>query len=157
MNFRCAVYAHLMKQILVIACILSACELSGAESRVRMQDLPEAVQRTVKEQTKTAKLRGLTKEVENGQTFYEAETMLDGKTRDVLIDKSGAVVEVEEATSMAAVPAPVQKAFTAAAAGGKVLSVETVTKGSVTSYEATIQKGGKKSEVAVNADGTLKK
>ena len=29
------------------------------ETHVRMQDLPEAVQRTVKEQTKSAKLRGL--------------------------------------------------------------------------------------------------
>ena len=146
-----------MKQALAVACTLSAFVVSGAESRVRMQDLPEAVQRTVKQQTKTAKLRGLAKQVEDGQTFYEAETVLNGKARDVVIDAAGAVAEVEEATSLASVPGPVQKAFVSAAGGGKVLTVETVTKGSVVSYEATIQKGGKKSEIAVNGDGTLRK
>jgi len=83
--------------------------LFGAETRVRMQDLPETVQRTVKEQTKSAKLRGLAKEIENGQTFYEAEMVVDGKTRDVLIDSKGTVVEIEEATALANVPEPVQK------------------------------------------------
>jgi uncharacterized membrane protein YdfJ with MMPL/SSD domain len=44
-----------------------------------------------------------------------------------------------------------------AAQNGKVLKVETVTKGSAVSYEAVVSKNGKKSEVAVEADGTIKK
>ena len=130
--------------------------LFAQETPVRMQDLPEAVQRTVKEQTKSAKLRGLAKEVEKGQTFYEAETLVNGKTRDVLIDAKGNVVEIEEATALADLPEPAQKAFKAAAGRGKIITVERLTKGSVVSYEATINKAGKKSEVAVNADGSPK-
>lgn len=140
-----------------MCCAVSLAVLFGAETRVRMQDLPEPVQKTVKEQTKTAKLRGLAKEVENGETFYEAETIVNGKTRDVLIDVKGTVVEVEEATTLASIPEPAQKAFRTAAGTGKIVKLETVTKGSVVSYEAVIRKGGKRSEVAVSADGALKK
>ena len=85
--------------------------LVAAETNVQMKDLPPAVQKTVQEQTRNAKLRGLAKEVENGKTFYEAETTVNGKSRDVLIDPSGAVVEVEEATDLATIPEPARKAF----------------------------------------------
>ena len=78
----------------------SSVALWAAETRVQMQDLPEPVQKTVQEQTKNAKLRGLAKEVENGQTYYEAETIVNGKSRDILIDPSGTIVEVEEATEL---------------------------------------------------------
>jgi len=129
--------------------------LVAQETKVKMKDLPPAVQKTVQEQTRTAKLRGLSKEVENGKTFYEAETTVNGKSRDVLIDPEGKVVEVEEATTLDAIPEPARKAFQQQAGStGKVLTVETVTKGSVVDYEAVIQKGGKKSEVAVHADGS---
>ena len=115
--------------------------LVAQETKVQMKDLPPAVQKTVQDQTRTAKLRGLAKEIENGKTFYEAETTVNGKSRDVLIDPSGAVVEVEEATTLAAIPEPARKAFQQhAGAAGKILSVETVTRGSAVSYEAVIQK-----------------
>jgi uncharacterized membrane protein YkoI len=130
---------------------LASLALFASEKRVQMKDLPEPVQKTVQEQTKTAKLRGLAKEIENGKTFYEAETTAGGKSRDILIDPTGAIVEVEEAATLANIPEAAQTTFKAAAGSGKILSVETVTKGSVVSYEAVVQKGGKKSEVAVNA------
>ena len=135
---------------------LATVALYSSETRVQMKDLPEAVQRTVKEQTKTAKLRGLAKEIEDGKTFYEAETTLNGKSRDILIDTTGAVVEVEDAVSLNSLPEAARKAIQAKAGSGKILTVESVTKGSVVSYEAVVQKNGKKSEVAVNADGSSK-
>lgn len=141
-------------------CRIAVCAfptLLASETRVQMKDLPKPVQKTVQEQSKAAKLRGLSREVENGKTFYEAETTVDGKSRDILIDATGAIVEVEEATNLQSIPDAVQKAFKTAAGSGKILKVETVTRGPVVSYEAVIQRGGKKSEVAVNADGSIKK
>lgn len=129
----------------------------AAESRVQMKDLPEAVQKTVKRETASAKLRGLAKVVENGQTFYEAETTVNGVARDILIDPQGRVVEVEEATSLAKIPPAAQGKIRAVTGTGKILSVERVTRGSRVTYEAAIQKDGKKSEVAVNEDGTTVK
>jgi uncharacterized membrane protein YkoI len=129
----------------------------AAEKKVKLADLPAPVQKTVQEQTKSATLKGLSKEVENGKTFYEIETMANGKSRDLLVDPSGEIVEVEEATTLDSVPAPVKATLEKAAQKGKILTVETVTKGSAVSYEAVVSKNGKKSEVAVEADGTIKK
>lgn len=143
-----------MLRLITIA-VTFATALAGSETRVQMKDLPAPVQKTVREQTRNAKLTGLSKEIEHGKTNYEAETMANGKSRDVLIDPSGAIVEVEEAIELSATPAPVQKAFQqSAGAAGKILKVESSTRGSNVSYEAVIQKNGKKSEVAVNADGS---
>ena len=131
--------------------------LGAAEKKLKLADLPAPVQKTVQEQTKSAELKGLSKEVENGKTLYEVETMANGKSRDLLVDTSGQIVEVEEAATLESVPAAVKAALEKAAVKGKILKVETVTKGSAVSYEAVVSKNGKKSEVAVEADGTIKK
>jgi len=141
----------------MIVLLFCSATLFAAETRVQMKDLPEVVQKTVKQETANAKLRGLAKEVENGQTLYEAETIVNGATRDILIDPQGVIVELEEATSLAKIPPAAQSALKALAGTGKILSVEKVTKGSRVTYEASIQKSGKKSEVAVNEDGTTAK
>jgi hypothetical protein len=99
----------------------------------------------------------LSKEDERGKTFYEAETMRNGKSRDILIDPAGAVVEVEEEIGLDSLPAPAKAAIEHRAERGKILKVESVTSAGAVHYEATINKGGKKSEIAVNADGTIHK
>jgi hypothetical protein len=150
-----AVERCLMKATLLV--VLLTCAAIAAEKPVKMKDLPAAVQKTVQEQIQGADLKGLSKEVENGKTFYEAETMRDGKSRDILMDTSGQIVEVEEATTLESVPAPVRTALQKAARKGKIVKVETVTKGGVVSYEAVVSKNGKKSEVALSGDGAIKK
>ncbi len=129
-----------------------------ADTKVKMEDLPPAVQKAVKEQTKSAALVGLSKEVEKGKTMYEVETKVNGKSRDLLLDSTGAVVEVEEEVDLSSVPAAAKAAIEKKAAGGTIKKVETVTKGSSVSYEAAIKtKAGKNIEVGVNADGSVHK
>jgi len=142
-----------MRALYILMAVMAISALS-AEKKIRIQDAPAAVQAAVKEQTKNATLVGLTKEVENGQTLYEAETKMDGKTRDVLIDGNGAVVAVEQEVALASVPSPAKAAIEKKATGGKVTKVEAITKGSTVTYEAAITKAGKKSELVVAADGT---
>jgi uncharacterized membrane protein YkoI len=125
----------------------------AAEKKLKLADLPAPVQKTVHEQTRNAELKGLSKEVENGKTFYEIETIANGKSRDLLVDSTGQIVELEEATTLESVPTAVKAAL---APKGKIMKIETVTKGSTVSYEAVVSKNGKKSEVAVEADGTIK-
>lgn len=119
-----------------------------------MRDLPEAVRKTVQEQSKGAALRGLSKEVENGQTLYEASLKVGGHGRDVLIDASGAVVEVEEEVTLASIPPAARDSLQKSATGGKLVKLESITKGNaVVAYEAAIKKAGKTSEVKVLPDG----
>ena len=91
----------------------------AAETKVKMQDLPAAVQNAVKEQTKDATLVGLNKETENGQTVFEVETKVNGRTRDLLLDKTGAVIEVEEEVDLNSIPAAAKEAIQKQAAGAR--------------------------------------
>jgi uncharacterized membrane protein YkoI len=124
-----------------------------SETKVTMRDLPAAVQAAVKEQSKGATLKGLTKEVENGQTRYEAELKVSGRTRDVTFDETGNIVSVEQEVSLASIPAPAQEAIKKSIGKGKLLLVENVTEGGTTFYEAHILKDGKEIEVKVDVAG----
>jgi hypothetical protein len=145
-----------MIRYLCIASVGLAVAFAG-ETSVKMKDLPPAVQKAVQEQTKGAQIKGLSKEVEKGKTMYEVETTLNGKSRDLLIDAAGTLVSVEEPVAIDAIPAAAKAALAKLAAGGKIKSVESVTKGQTVSYEAVIAKGSKKSEVVVGADGSVQK
>ena len=115
--------------------VLGASGASGADKKVQMKDLPAPVQQVVREQTKGAATVGLSEEREGGRVFYEVETKVNGRTRDLLVDSAGAIVEIEEEVLLDAVPPAVRSAFTAA---GKVLKVEAVTKGTTVTYEAQV-------------------
>ena len=127
-----------------------------ADTKVKLEDLPPAVQTAAKELTKTAMLAGLSKEVEKGKTMYEVETKVNGKTRDLLLDGTGAVVETEEEVDIDSIPAPARAAILKKAGSGSVRKVEKLTAaGPSVSYEAAIKtRAGKNIETGVNADGS---
>src|SRR6185295_8850319 len=120
----------------------------NSEKSVKMKDLTEAVRKTVQEQSKGASLRGLAKETEDGKTFYEAELNVNGHNKDVLIDPSGAIVEVEEQVVLSSLPPEVQATIRKAAGNGMIMIVESITKNNgIEAYEAHLSKSGKKSEI----------
>jgi uncharacterized membrane protein YkoI len=127
----------------------------AAEKKVKLESLPPAVQLAVKEQTKDSTLVGVSTEKEKGKTMYEVETKVNGKSRDLVLDGTGAVMEVEEEVDLDSIPAAAKAAIQKRAGSGTITKVEKLTAGSTVSYEAAIQtKAGRKIEVGVNADGT---
>jgi uncharacterized membrane protein YkoI len=149
----------IMKTAILLASLLLA-GLACAEdneTRVQFKDLPPAVQKAAKEQEQRgATVRGYNKEVENGRTFFEVETRVKGKSRDILMDESGAVVELEQQVEIGDVPAAAIQGLRREAAGANILRAESVTKGDSVTYEAVILRNGKKKEIAVNADGSAR-
>jgi uncharacterized membrane protein YkoI len=142
-----------MKLFFVLAAL--AAMAGAAEKQIALKDLPPAVQKTVQDQTKGTEIKGLSKETEKGKTSYEVETMVNGKHRDFVVDAKGVVVEVEDETALASIPAAAKAGIEKKAAGGKVGMVETMTRGGATFYEAAYTgKDGKKHEVLVKPDGT---
>lgn len=124
---------------------------AAAPSSVDFSKLPAAVRSTIEAETKSATVKGVSKETEKGKTQYEVETTMNGKSRDFVVDPSGKLLEVEEGIDLAAAPAPVQEALKAK---GKVLKIESVQRGGTTTYEAQVQgKSGKKSSLALDAQG----
>src|SRR5262249_40955485 len=138
---------------LIAVSVAIAAGIAAQEKKIRRSDLPAAVEKTVQEQSQGATIRGFSKEVEKGQTYYEAEMTVNGHSKDVLIDASGQVVEVEEEVSMEGLPAEVKAGLQAKAGEGKIGKVESITKkGKLVAYEAHLR-GGKQKEVQVGPDG----
>jgi hypothetical protein len=138
----------------LIVALTTARAVAAQERKVTRRDLPAAVARTVDAQSQGATIHGYSEEQEGGQTFYEVELTVNGHRRDVLIDTSGAVVEIEEQVNLADLPAAVRDGLQAAAGTGRVTMVESITKqGRIVAYEAHVNMAGKRSEVKVGPDG----
>ena len=67
------------------------------------------------------------------------ETLKDGRSKDIALEASGSVLEVEREVAAGNLPTAVSDAIARAANGGKFGKIESVTRGGViASYETTI-------------------
>jgi len=140
--------------VILVAGLVFAASAGAQERKIKRSDLPPAVEKTVAAQSAGATVKGFSTEKEKGQIYYEAEMVVNGHTKDILMDVNGAIVEVEEEVAMDALPAEVKVGLQAKAGEGKLVRVETITKKDrLVAYEAQVTKGGKKSEVQVGPDG----
>src|SRR5215467_6035672 len=99
---------RMLTVMVTVAALLTAVGLAQEqEKKVQRADLPPAVEKTVAAQSQGATIKGFSQEQENGQTYYEAEMMVGSHSKDVLIDKTGAVVEIEEQVPFDSLPAAV--------------------------------------------------
>jgi hypothetical protein len=135
----------------VLALTLSA---TAEEKKIDRSALPPVVEKAVQSETRGATIKGFSQEREHGKTFYEAETIVNGHTRDVLFASDGTIAEIEEEVALDSLAANVQTGLTQKAAGGKITKVESLTKkGKLVAYEGHVQKGSKSSEIQVGPDG----
>ena len=140
--------------IVITSLILIVGMASAREKKIKRSDLPPAVEKTVAAQSAGATIVGFSQEREHGQTFYEAEMMVNGRTKDLLIDGGGAVVEVEEEVALNELPADVKAGLTTKAGKGKIFKVESITKrDKLVAYEGHVDTNGRKSEIQVGPDG----
>jgi len=138
----------------VIAAMSLATTVVAQEKKIQRADLPSAVEKTVAAQTQGATIKGFSQEKENGQTLYEAETTVNGHSKDITIDANGALVEIEEQVALDSLPSTVKAGLQAKAGEGKIVKVESLTKhDKIVAYEAKVQTAGKKTEIQVGPDG----
>jgi uncharacterized membrane protein YkoI len=146
--------------IAILFCVGGLCATVRAEDiKIKRSDLPPAVEATVSSQSEGASVRGFSMEKENGKTFYEAEMIVNGHTRDILMDSKGEIVEVEEEVAMAELTPDVKTGLLIKAGSAKIVKIESIVKkGQLVAYEAQIEEGAKKSEIQVGPEGkTLRK
>jgi hypothetical protein len=152
-----------MKRNLMLAAV-SALAFLGAnapavgaqahERHLKKSDLPLAVQKTVDEQSRAARIRGYSSEMDEGKLQYEVEMTVNGHSRDVSIAPDGSVLAVEEQVELDALPPAVRTGLQAGAGGAKITKVESITKhGSIVAYEAELRTGKTRSELQVGPDG----
>ena len=137
-----------------IALLLFASPLAAQETTIRRAALPPTVERTVAQQSQGATIRGFSKEIEHGQTLYEVELNVAGRTRDVTIDSAGVVVLVEEEVPLDSLPPGVLDGIKAQAGESHISLVERLTKAEkVVAYEAHVTLNGKRREIQVGPNG----
>jgi uncharacterized membrane protein YkoI len=128
-----------------------AVEKKAADVKVKLSDLPPAVKARVDAETKGATLKGLSKEQEKGKTVYELESLVNGRTRDLMIDSIGKVYVVEEQLDVDKAPAAVKSALEAK---GTIVALQSVTENAKIHYEGLVRtKAGKRVALELDADG----
>jgi hypothetical protein len=150
----------IMRTLTVLLMIIALGGSARAQEKkgkgLQLKDLPAAVQKTVQANLKGGEIKHIDKEKEDGVEQYEVESVLNGKTRDFNVDSKGALLVVEEGTTIDAIPAAAKAGILKKIGDGKIGTIETFAKpGQPMMYEAgyTDQKG-KKHEVLVKADGS---
>ena len=138
----------------VLTLIFCSATAVASEKQITYDDLPAAVQKTAQRETNGATVRRYSKEVENGKVEYEVEMIVAGKSKDISIDLSGKVVEIEQQVSLDAVPVAAMAAIRKGAAGGSIRKIEQVSSNSEIAYEAQILNNGQHREIRVHADGS---
>ena len=129
--------------------------LSHAQERkIRRERLPPAVEKTVAKESEGATIKGFSTEVEHGQKLYEASLVVNGHTKNILIDRNGNIVEVEEQVTLDSLPAAVQDALRKMAGVGTITLIESLTKNNqLVAYEAQVKHGKRRSEIQVGPNG----
>ena len=137
---------------------MALCAVAWAEKVVTMieeKDLPAAVKASyLRDRPAGATVRGFEREVIDGKTFYEVQLTVAGKGKEFLYRADGRTVEMEEETTLEAIPAGARAAIERAMGKeGKLRKVDVITAGKRVCYEGEILVGGEKKQVRFDAKG----
>ena len=148
---------HLRSKIILASLVIALATVSVAQERekkIKRALLPAAVEKTVKEQSEGATIKGFASEMDKGAKVYELSMTINGHNKDILIDSTGNVIEVEEQVTMDSLPQPVKDALTKAAGRGTINMIESLTKnGTLVAYEGHVKRGLKRFEIQVGPNG----
>ena len=105
-------------------------------------------------ESKDATIKRYGTEKENGKLVYEVEMFVNGLTRDMLIDRKGNILEIEDEVPMDSLSEAVKAGLTAAAGKGTIIKVVSLTKkGKIVAYEAAVANEKKSGEIQVGPTG----
>ena len=148
---------NLCNGLLVASLVIGLTSLSAVqaqEKKLKREELPPAVEKTVAQESKAATIRGYSTELEGGKRLYEVELTVNGHGKDISMDEQGNILEVEEEVTFESLPHPVKVGLANVAGTGTVGKVESLTKnGKLVAYEAVVKAGTKRSEIQVGPDG----
>lgn len=150
----------IIRNLFVIAVSLgvTACVSANEEKEetVSMDKVPQAVKDTLKQYASESDVKTVEKGDQDGTKVFEFDITHGKHSFEVAITPDGKFIGTEEDIQLADMPEAAQAALKAQAGDGKLSGFEkAVDKDNKTTYEADIQKGGKKFEVAVDAYGKV--
>lgn len=160
-----------MKRSVIIGCVSAA--LLGTwtlcADKVPMAQVPAAVQKAIKDQSRGEAVEEVEREVADGRTVYRVEFKRDGINRRVAFAPDGAVVSsgtgvaqamkdwfnVGPSLQLNQVPEAVQKTIREQQAGRTIADLDKETWNGKTVYEVEFKEEGPNQRLHVGADGDL--
>ena len=106
---------------------------AGAVAQTPRSTATPAIEAAFKKAYPNATIKNVTKEIEDGKTLYEVESVDNGKRRDIIYNPDGSVVIIEDEMTQAEFPAAVAAAIAKRYPRATITLREklTITKGSV--------------------------
>lgn len=133
------------------------------ESKIKLEDAPPAIQKTLKRESAGAAIGEIEVETEDGKTTYETDVTIDGKLYEIQVAEDGTLIgknlkadeDDEVKIKLSETPAAVPKTLKREASGAAIETVTRQTEDNKTTYEAEVAIDGKIYEITVAADGIL--
>lgn len=144
--------------VVAVSLGITACVSANEEKEetVSMDKVPQAAKDTLKQYAAESDVKSVEKGDQDGAKVFEFEIAQSKHSFEVAITPDGKFMGTEEDIQLADIPDAAQTALKAQAGDSKMSGFEkAVDKNHKTTYEADIEKGGKKFEVAVDADGKV--
>jgi hypothetical protein len=137
-------------------CIIAA-TLSAGEKTISKKDVPEAVIKAFNDTYPNGSVKRYAKEKENGETFYEIESIEGSISRDLLFSPDGNIEEIEERISIDSIPNAIRVSLSVNYRNNKIISAEKTTSGKTITYGVIIRVKNRKREIVYNSDGSVAK
>jgi uncharacterized membrane protein YkoI len=139
--------------------LISGCASSshgnGGEEKMSLDKAPPPVQTSVQRLAGNNKVHSFTREIENGQTVYEAEWDQDGAEHSAVVNGSGDVMEEETEIKTSDLPPAVKDAVMKKYPNGHLGEAGSLREGGRSGYEVEVKTGAEKHELKVSPTGEI--
>lgn len=141
--------------VVILISLSIAGNSTAQEKKIESSKLPKAVLKSFHTNYPKAEIKGTSIESENGHKYYEIESIQGGKHVDLLLTKTGKIVEVEETISKDGLPAGSVKMLAKEFKNLKIKKAEKVTAGKKLTYELAVESEEANYELVLNSSGKL--
>jgi uncharacterized membrane protein YkoI len=155
-----------------VAASVMGCNQSVQTASQKFNELPPAVQKTVRAQSPNGEIADVTKTTQGGRDVYEVEFREQGRNPKILVTPDGTLVSSEMAkpasaverlltptgatgTPLSALPEAAQKTIQANAPSNEIASISRHNSNGRVIYEVAFKQEGKNPTIQVAEDGTL--
>ncbi len=142
--------------VAAIAGSVTAARAGEKEETISLDKVPDAVHKALAAYAQDSEVKKAEVADEDGKKVYEFEIEQSGKSFELSFSKKGKYLGREEDVQLSDMPEAVQTALKTEAGDGKLSGFEKAEdKDHKITYEADLEKGGKKFEVAVDENGKV--
>jgi uncharacterized membrane protein YkoI len=158
--------------LIAVAGLLVACNRSIEQASTKFNELPPAVQKTVRAQAPNAEIATVNHKTDNGMDLYEVEFREPGSNPKIVVAADGKLMSTDMArpagavermltptgavgTKFSALPEKVQKTIQGHAPSTEITDIERHESNGRVIYEVEFKDKGKNPTIRVAEDGTL--